>query len=77
MSKSFDAIGKMVSKGGAQTLEVLSKAAHRGGGTVPPKFCNPDNPQETWTGRGRKPKWVEECLARGMTLADLEILEET
>src|SRR4051794_5853024 len=32
---------------------------------VSAKYRNPDNPAETWAGRGRKPKWVEEKLAQG------------
>jgi DNA-binding protein H-NS len=40
---------------------------------VPPKYRNPDNSAETWAGRGRKPKWVEEKLAQGRTLDDLLI----
>lgn len=30
-----------------------------------PKYANPENPSDTWTGRGRKPKWLEERLAAG------------
>jgi DNA-binding protein H-NS len=30
-----------------------------------PKFVNPNNPIETWSGRGRKPKWFLEGLAAG------------
>lgn len=46
----------------------------RGGtrGPVPPKYRNPDNPAETWTGRGRQPKWVQEALER-YSLNDLLI----
>jgi len=40
---------------------------------VSPKYRNPDNPDETWAGRGRKPKWVEDHLARGASLDDLLI----
>jgi DNA-binding protein H-NS len=40
---------------------------------VPAKFRNPDNPAEIWSGRGRKPKWVEEKLNQGRTLDDLLI----
>lgn len=32
---------------------------------VAPKYRNPANANETWTGRGRKPKWVEAYLADG------------
>jgi DNA-binding protein H-NS len=42
-------------------------------GVVLPKFQNPDHPSEQWSGRGRKPKWVEEILASGKKLDDLLI----
>jgi DNA-binding protein H-NS len=40
---------------------------------VSAKYRNPDNPVETWAGRGRKPKWVEDKLATGSSLDDLLI----
>ena len=40
---------------------------------VKPKYCNPANAEQTWTGRGRKPKWVEEALANNKALDDLLI----
>jgi DNA-binding protein H-NS len=43
---------------------------------VSPKYRNPDNPQQNWAGRGRKPKWVEEKLAMGSSLDDLLINRE-
>ena len=44
-------------------------------GSVAPKFRNPDNAAEEWSGRGRKPKWVEGKLASGTKLEDLQIRE--
>ncbi|WP_353611282.1 H-NS histone family protein [Roseobacter sp. AzwK-3b] len=41
--------------------------------TVAPKYADPANPDTTWSGRGRKPKWVEAYLASGKTLDDLKI----
>jgi DNA-binding protein H-NS/nucleoside phosphorylase len=38
-----------------------------------PKYANPENPSQTWTGRGRQPGWVRELLASGKRLEDLEI----
>ena len=29
---------------------------------MPAKFRNPQNPEETWTGIGRSPKWVQAIL---------------
>jgi DNA-binding protein H-NS len=40
---------------------------------VLPKYRNPDNSDETWSGRGRQPKWVQAALAGGEGLADLAI----
>ena len=33
--------------------------------TAAPKYRNPDNTEETWAGRGRKPKWLEAKIAAG------------
>lgn len=38
-----------------------------------PKYQNPDNLKQTWSGMGRQPKWITEHLDAGKTLADLEI----
>ncbi|GAA5178909.1 H-NS family nucleoid-associated regulatory protein [Niveibacterium umoris] len=38
-----------------------------------PKYRNPANTAQTWTGHGRKPGWVAEWLASGKALAELEI----
>lgn len=37
------------------------------------RYRNPDDQFTTWSGIGRKPKWVEQWLAAGKPLADLEI----
>src|SRR2546430_9534581 len=38
---------------------------------VHPKFRNPKPPHQTWSGRGRQPRWVRELLAAGKTIDDL------
>ncbi len=40
---------------------------------IAPKYANPENPAQTWTGRGRRPKWIVDALERGKQLDDLEI----
>lgn len=37
------------------------------------KYANPADPSQTWTGKGRKPKWVIDELESGKTVEDLEI----
>ncbi len=41
---------------------------------VAAKYRNPENPSETWSGRGRRPIWMAEKLAkRGVTIDDFKI----
>jgi DNA-binding protein H-NS len=37
------------------------------------KYRNPDDATQTWSGRGRRPAWVNEALAQGRALTDLAI----
>ena len=37
------------------------------------KYRNPSSPDQTWSGRGRKPQWVHDALNSGADMADLEI----
>ncbi len=48
-------------------------AAKQARSKVAPKYANPQDPDATWTGRGRKPRWVQEALDAGKTLESLEI----
>ena len=41
-----------------------------------PAYRNPHNSAETWTGKGRQPKWVREALASGLHLEDLAINQD-
>ena len=43
------------------------------GTSVVPKYRNPDNANETWSGRGRSPKWFAAHLALGMKANDMLI----
>lgn len=50
------------------------RAAKRTNGSkVAVKFRNKDNPEETWTGRGRQPKWLAARLSKGAKLADFAV----
>ena len=35
------------------------------GRKVAAKYANPDNPSETWSGRGRKPRWLAARVRAG------------
>jgi len=38
-----------------------------------PKYANPANPSETWTGRGRKPNWLVAKIKGGAHIESFEI----
>ena len=42
-------------------------------GTVAPKFQNPADPSQTWSGRGKRPRWFNDALASGKSEDDLRI----
>jgi DNA-binding protein H-NS len=46
-----------------------------GGGKRPvaPKYRNPENPAETWAGRGLKPRWLAAAIKGGKKLDDFLI----
>ncbi|MFK7996051.1 MAG: H-NS family nucleoid-associated regulatory protein [Granulosicoccus sp.] len=44
---------------------------------VAPKYKNPLDLTQTWTGRGRQPKWVKEQLENGADINDLRIVADS
>ncbi|MFO1433202.1 MAG: H-NS histone family protein [Candidatus Competibacteraceae bacterium] len=38
-----------------------------------PKYQNPENPKQTWTGRGKRPSWIKAALEQGKSLDELRI----
>ena len=42
-------------------------------GKVAPKYRNPANPKDTWSGRGMQPRWLAEQVRRGKSAADFLI----
>lgn len=51
------------------------KAAKKGRklGKVAPKYRNPANPKETWTGRGKQPRWMAALTKKGKKVEDFLI----
>jgi DNA-binding protein H-NS len=40
---------------------------------VVPKYCNPSKPSETWSGRGKTPRWLRAQLDIGRNVEDFRI----
>jgi DNA-binding protein H-NS len=58
---------------GFSLAELTGGAAPRKRAPATAKYANPADKSETWSGRGRKPRWVEAALKSGKSLADLAI----
>ena len=59
---------KALNSGKAAKAGKAPKAAKKGalvGKKVAPKYRNPANPEQTWTGRGVSPTWVQALKAAG------------
>jgi DNA-binding protein H-NS len=41
-----------------------------------PKYRHPENPEQTWTGRGRQPDWIKDALEKGQS-KDEFLIEES
>jgi DNA-binding protein H-NS len=56
-----------------------AKAARKTGsgfgvrGPVAPKYRNPQNPEETWAGRGLRPRWLTAAIKGGKSADDFLI----
>jgi DNA-binding protein H-NS len=46
-------------------------------GKVAPKYRNPANTKETWTGRGKQPRWLAELTAKGKKVEEFLIAKAT
>jgi DNA-binding protein H-NS len=42
---------------------------------VLPKYCNPSAPEETWSGRGKQPRWLVAALQSGHQLEEFRIAD--
>jgi DNA-binding protein H-NS len=58
------------------TASVLKSSAERPRRKYPkvmPKYCNPEVPTETWSGRGKQPRWLVSALRSGHRLEEFQI----
>ncbi len=62
-----------IREGADQPLPPGSRAPRRKYQKVQPKFRNPLTPSETWSGRGKQPRWLVAALKEGHRLEDMRI----
>jgi len=74
--EALAAAEKAAAEFGFSLSDLSADAKPRGGAKkskTPAKYRNPENPAETWSGRGRKPQWVHDALAKGVDISEMEI----
>jgi DNA-binding protein H-NS len=71
----LDQIRELAASIGTTPEELLrQQAGGRGrGAKVEAKYRHPDDPSQTWSGRGKRPQWVNDALAAGKSLEDLAV----
>ena len=62
-------LADMAKEHGLSLEEVLGKG-RKGKGSVAPKYRDPKNPDNTWTGRGRMPRWMVAATKGGKASKD-------
>jgi DNA-binding protein H-NS len=60
---------------GLEIIEAKSKRPRRKYPKVFPKYRNSEAPFETWSGRGKQPKWLVSALKAGGRVEDFEIVK--
>lgn len=75
--EALEAAEKAAAKFGYSLDDLAGPGKKRRGrgkrGKSEPKYRNPDNADQTWTGLGRKPQWFHDAMAKGIDPSALEI----
>ena len=58
---------------GYSLADFLGAAGPRKRAPAVPKYANPANRSDTWSGRGRKPRWYQAALDAGKSPDDLQV----
>ncbi|KJZ20830.1 H-NS histone family protein [Loktanella sp. S4079] len=72
-----DAAEKAVAAFGYSLADITGSGGRgrngRGKSLSSPKYRNPADPEQTWTGKGRQPQWFKEAIAAGQSPDAMEI----
>lgn len=77
LDAAYNQINEIAASVGVTLDELVARGNKSGKPTsrkpVAPRYRNPENQQETWTGRGKQPRWLAGKLAGGASLDDFLI----
>lgn len=67
-------VEEMMHQSGFDVSELFGgRGGRKSGGKVAAKYRNPKDHSQTWTGRGRKPRWIADALAKGQKIENFLI----
>lgn len=66
-------LAALAERRGFSVNELFGGARGTKGSKVAVKYRNKDNPADTWTGRGRQPKWLVALLKKGRKLEEFSV----
>jgi DNA-binding protein H-NS len=55
----------LVKEHGLDVRDLFGRGGGKGKGSVAAKYRDPKNPENTWTGRGRMPRWMAAATKGG------------
>lgn len=70
LSRLRETFEDMAAESGFTLEEVMQATPSRKRAAVQAKYLNPDNHEQTWTGRGRKPSWAVALVESGGSLEE-------
>lgn len=70
-AKALAAAEEAAQAHGFSLKDLTGRKAEAGAG--PAKYRNPENSAETWTGRGRRPRWFLAAIEAGKSEEDLKV----
>lgn len=77
LQKAREQILAIAQEAGVSVEKLLAAGGKKPKGSkgqkVQARYQNPGDNRQTWTGRGRQPKWIAEGIAKGKTLDDFRI----
>lgn len=79
LEQRLDQLRRGQRKGGVLELDRAPSARTIGRRSYPqvlPKYQNPSDPNETWSGRGKQPRWLVSALKAGGRIEDFLISQQ-
>jgi DNA-binding protein H-NS len=77
LAKLRDRVTKLIKDEGFTVEDVFGgrgkSRTRRTASKVAPKYRNPEDPSQTWSGRGKRPRWFNAALKAGKKEKDLLI----